>query len=67
MYQNLVRSVDTDALVSVHHTDWPVADPERVNRHLLDKMGLAIAIAALGSEPRQQRRRQAAPAAGDGA
>jgi isoleucyl-tRNA synthetase len=52
MYQNLVRSVDTDAPVSVHHTDWPVADPERVNRHLLDKMGLAIAIAALGRAAR---------------
>src|SRR5262249_42194500 len=29
MYQNLVRRADADAPVSVHHREWPVADPER--------------------------------------
>ena len=52
MYQNLVRSVDATAPASVHHTEWPQADVALMDRRLLDKMGLAINVAALGRAPR---------------
>jgi isoleucyl-tRNA synthetase len=60
MYQNLVGSqsrvavsgVDSDACESVHHCDWPAADPEAVDEDLLDRMALAMQIAALGRSAR---------------
>jgi isoleucyl-tRNA synthetase len=52
MYQNLVRSVDPAAPGSVHHTEWPQADAALMDRRLLDKMGLAINVAALGRAAR---------------
>jgi isoleucyl-tRNA synthetase len=52
MYQNLVRRVDPDAPLSVHHTLYPEADAESLDRRLLDKMGLAITTASLGRSAR---------------
>ena len=52
MYQNLVRNADAAAPASVHHTDWPAADAAAIDQTLLDKMGLAITIAALGRAAR---------------
>ncbi len=52
MYQNLVRSVDPDAPESVHHTDWPEADPTLVDEDLLARMALARQVAALGHAAR---------------
>ncbi len=52
MYQNLVRSVDENAPLSVHHTLYPEADAESLDRRLLDKMGLAITAASLGRSAR---------------
>ena len=52
IYQNLVRSADPHAPASVHHTAWPQANTDLLNRRLLDKMGLAINVAALGRAAR---------------
>ena len=52
MYQNLVRSVDQDALESVHHTDWPVADEAAVDAELLEQMALARQMVTLGHSAR---------------
>ncbi len=52
MYQNLVRTVDPSAPQSVHHTDWPAVETARLDQRLLDKMGLAIEVAALGRAAR---------------
>src|SRR5690606_38519648 len=35
LYQNLVRSVNPDAPLSVHMTEWPAADPARLDAQLL--------------------------------
>jgi isoleucyl-tRNA synthetase len=52
MYQNLARSVDESVWESVHHCDWPEADEGTVDQDLLDRMALAIQIAALGRSAR---------------
>jgi isoleucyl-tRNA synthetase len=52
MYQNLVRRVDENAPLSVHHTLYPEADAASLDRRLLDKMGLAITAASLGRSAR---------------
>jgi isoleucyl-tRNA synthetase len=52
MYQNLVRSVDENAPTSVHHHLYPQADPDTLDRRLLDKMRLAITTASLGRAAR---------------
>ncbi|MEZ4595317.1 MAG: DUF5915 domain-containing protein, partial [Chloroflexota bacterium] len=52
MYQNLVRRVDENAPLSVHHTLYPDADAASLDRRLLDKMGLAITAASLGRSAR---------------
>jgi len=48
MYQNLVRGVDANAPESVHHCDWPQADPAAIDQTLLEQMSLARRIASLG-------------------
>jgi isoleucyl-tRNA synthetase len=52
MYQNLAGSVAKDACESVHLCDWPTADANLVDEGLLDRMGLAMAITALGRSAR---------------
>ncbi len=52
MYQNLVRSMAGEACESVHHCDWPVADASLVDAELVQRMGLAMQIAALGRSAR---------------
>jgi isoleucyl-tRNA synthetase len=55
MYQNLVRSVDTDAAESVHHTDWPQADMAVVDEGLLSQMALARQVVTLGHSGRASK------------
>jgi isoleucyl-tRNA synthetase len=52
IYQNLVRSVDPDSPLSVHHCDWPEVDEGVLQQSLLDKMRLAINVAGLGRSAR---------------
>ena len=52
MYQNLVRSIDTEQPASVHHTFYPEVDENALDHRLLDKMRLAITAAALGRSAR---------------
>jgi isoleucyl-tRNA synthetase len=55
MYQNLVRSVDSDSPESVHHTGWPQADPAAVDEGLLTQMALARQVVALGHSARNSK------------
>ncbi len=52
MYQNLVRSAAGGDCDSVHHCDWPVADGSLVDAELVERMELAMQIAALGRSAR---------------
>ncbi len=55
MYQNLVRSMDPEALESVHHASWPEARLETVDEELLSSMELARQVVALGHSARNSR------------
>ncbi len=48
MYQNLVRSLDSDAPESVHHCAWPEVDAAAVDEELVAAMDLAMRVASLG-------------------
>jgi isoleucyl-tRNA synthetase len=52
MYQNLARTVNQDVCESVHHCEWPEANMDAVDQDLLDRMALAMQIAALGRSAR---------------
>jgi len=52
MYQNLVRSVDADAPMSVHLTDYPVADAGRIDASLNRHMELVMSLSSLGRAAR---------------
>ena len=52
MYQNLVCAVDESAPASVHHTLYPSATADELDRPLLNKMRLAITTASLGRSAR---------------
>ena len=52
LYQNLVRSVNPDAIESVHLTDFPVADEARIDDRLNSDVGLAMKISSLGRAAR---------------
>lgn len=54
LYQNLVRTVSPDAALSVHLTDYPVAEEELVDRHLLHAMSAAQKVVALGRAARER-------------
>jgi len=52
LYQNLVRSVDEAAPVSVHHHDWPTPDMALVDEDLMQAMDLALKAVSLGHSAR---------------
>ena len=54
LYQNLVRSVNPDALESVHLNDWPVADLLEIDETLNRNMELVMKLASLGHAARNQ-------------
>ena len=54
VYQNLVRSVDADALPSVHMGNWPQANPEWRNDALLHDIGVVQKVVGLGRAARGQ-------------
>jgi isoleucyl-tRNA synthetase len=52
MYQNLARSVDDATCESVHHCEWPSVEESAIDQDLLDRMALAMQVAALGRSAR---------------
>ncbi len=52
IYQNLVRSVEPDAVESVHMTDFPVADRDKIDTKLVDATSLAMMVCSLGRAAR---------------
>ena len=54
VYQNLVRSIDGDAPVSVHMSGWPEADPSRDDESLLDDIAVVQKVVGLARAARGQ-------------
>lgn len=52
IYQNLVRSVDSDAPISIHLTDYPVANEAFIDKTLEDNMEIVLEIVVLGRAAR---------------
>ncbi|NIV35694.1 MAG: class I tRNA ligase family protein, partial [Anaerolineae bacterium] len=52
IYQNLAPAADKQGCESVHHCDWPQADESAIDQDLLDRMALAMQVAALGRSAR---------------
>jgi isoleucyl-tRNA synthetase len=58
MYQNLVRSVQPDALESVHHCLWPKPDTQRIDQQLMEEMALVMKLVSLGHAARNKANRK---------
>jgi isoleucyl-tRNA synthetase len=54
LYRNLVASVSPEAPQSVHLTDFPVADTNKIDSQLMSDTRLAMKIASLGRAARAQ-------------
>jgi isoleucyl-tRNA synthetase len=54
LYQNLIRSGESDAIESVHLTDWPKFHPEWIDSALNRDMQLVMTLASLGHATRNQ-------------
>jgi len=54
VYQNLVRTVNPDAPVSVHMSDWPEPDPVRDDAGLLHDIGVVQKVVGLARAARGQ-------------
>ncbi|MBQ6946620.1 MAG: isoleucine--tRNA ligase, partial [Clostridia bacterium] len=52
IYQNLVRSVDADAPISIHLCDYPEADLTKIDKALEDSMETVLDIVVLGRAAR---------------
>ncbi len=65
IYQNLVRSIDKDAPVSIHLCDFPVANPDHIDKALEDDMQEVLNIVSLGRACRNgSNRKNRQPLAG---
>ncbi|HWV24148.1 MAG TPA: isoleucine--tRNA ligase [Thermomicrobiales bacterium] len=54
MYQNLVRSIDESAPLSVHLTDYPTADSSMIDAQLSREMAAVLAVVRLGRAARSE-------------
>ncbi len=54
LYQNLVRSVDSNVVESVHMADWPVFDESLIDEPLNHEMNLVVDLASLGHAARNK-------------
>jgi isoleucyl-tRNA synthetase len=52
LWQNLVRSLDPEAPLSVHLADWPQVDPARVDEALVAKMRAVLKVVDLARSAR---------------
>ena len=57
LYQNLVRSFEPDAPVSVHLADWPTYDETLIDEKLNREMTLVMKLASLALAARNKARR----------
>ncbi|MRR30362.1 isoleucine--tRNA ligase, partial [bacterium] len=58
LYQNLVRSVDANAVVSVHLADWPNYDSTLIDDKLNRDMALVTRLVSLGHAARNKANRK---------
>jgi isoleucyl-tRNA synthetase len=58
LHQNLVRSLDEDAPLSVHIADWPVYDAALIDDTLNREMALVMRLASLGHAARNKANRK---------
>jgi len=56
IYQNLVRSVDGDAPLSVHMADWPEVEKRKQNRALIEQFDVVQRVVGLGRSARNDAR-----------
>jgi isoleucyl-tRNA synthetase len=56
VYQNLVRSVDADAPVSVHMADWPEVETAKQDRALIAQFDVVQRVVGLGRAARNDTR-----------
>src|SRR5207302_8588384 len=54
LYQNLVRSVDEQAVLSIHLCDWPQVDEELIDEQLTSETHLIMRIVGLGRSAREK-------------
>ena len=54
LYQNLVRTVDASAPLSVHLCDWPQARPDLIDEQLTSETHLVMRIVGLGRAAREK-------------
>ncbi len=54
LYQNLVRSVDSQAPLSVHLQDWPVVKEELIDEKLTSETHLVMRVVGLGRAAREK-------------
>jgi isoleucyl-tRNA synthetase len=54
LYQNLVRSIDETAPISIHLTDFPEADNSLIDRQLSQDMSAVLAVVRLGRSARAE-------------
>ena len=52
IYQNIVRNIDPNAPVSVHHCKWPTPDQSLIDASLTTSMDLAMQVCGLGHSAR---------------
>ncbi|MBI2846040.1 MAG: isoleucine--tRNA ligase, partial [Chloroflexi bacterium] len=52
IYQNLVRSIDSTAAESVHHTAWPEEDSSLIDRPLEADIALVMKVVSIGHAAR---------------
>lgn len=58
LYQNLVRSVDQEAPLSVHLAEWPGYDEQVIDERLNREMALVMRLASLGHAARNKANRK---------
>ena len=58
LYQNLVRSVDSQAAESVHLVEWPKYDEKLIDEDLNREMALVMRLASLGHAARNKANRK---------
>ena len=58
LYQNLIRTVDEDAVSSVHLADWPVFDQAVIDEKLNREMALVVKLASVGHAARNKANRK---------